>query len=320
MKPLARALNFGVNKIREFPSRLGCRVVALPSVASRLDAFYEKAKQQHAHHLPLVSENDRTIIEAVRTNGICITSLDALDIPGTAMFLEEADALGRQHLPLRRSFQAGAAAILNHRQIFRWGLHDRLLNIAESYLRMPIGYDGINIFFTAADGHESGTRLWHRDSEDCQMLKIAVYIHDVDEGNGPFQVLQRRIPEHDRPVKGMYPVLTQRELENNLPDFDGARDVITCTGRRGTVIFSDTASFYHRGMPAVAGDRYAIFFNYITRTPLRPFRCERTMLSRAQVEQIAQELPMRQRDCVLWRKKLPLIARIIPPAPVYGRT
>jgi hypothetical protein len=205
-------------------------------------------------------------------------------------------------------------------QIYRWGLHDRLLDIAENYLGVPIGYDGINIFFTMPDGRETGARLWHRDGEDRRMLKIAVYLHDVDEGNGPLQVLQRRISKYDHLASGKPPVLTQQQLEEALPGFDMGRDVVTCTGKRGTFVFSDTASFYHRGMPAITGDRYAIFFNYIGRVPLRPFRCERTMISRAQVNQLAKELPARQRDCVLWRQALPLVARILPPAPIYGRT
>jgi hypothetical protein len=205
-------------------------------------------------------------------------------------------------------------------EIYRWGLEDRLLDIAESYLGMAIGFDGINIFFTKADEGEGGVRLWHRDSEDRKMLKIAVYINDVDESNGPFQVLKRRIPKYNYPVNGLFRGLTQHELEEALPDLDMARDVVTCVGKRGTVVFSDTASLYHRGMPAVTRDRYAIFFNYMSRVPLRPFRCERSMISRAQVSQLAKQLPPRQRACVLWRKDLPLVARIIPPAPTSIRT
>ena len=33
-----------------------------------------------------------------------------------------------------------------------------------------------------------------------------------------------------------------------------------------------------------------------------------------------RQLPARQRDCMLWRKALPLVARILPPAPIYGNT
>ncbi|MGY3444677.1 hypothetical protein [Bradyrhizobium sp. USDA 4473] len=318
MSYFRRVLNSSVNKFLEVPAGLGCRIVALPQVASRLDASYEKTKQQYARHVPAIGGNDQAIVEGLRTSGVFVTSLEQLNLPGTEHFLQQADALERQHLPLRRSFQAGADAIMAHRQIYHWGLHGRLLDIAENYLGVPVGYDGINIFFTLADGRENGVRLWHRDGEDRRMLKIAVYIHDVDEGNGPFQVLRRRIPAYDHLPSGRFPELTQHQLEETLPDFDMARDVVTCTGKRGTVIFSDTASFYHRGMPAIRRDRYAIFLNYIGRVPLRPFRCERSMVSRAQIHQLAKELPARQRDCVLWRNALPLVACILPPAPTYS--
>jgi hypothetical protein len=314
-----RAWHFALNKVFGAPANLGCRIVALPQIASRLDANYEATKREHARHVPAVIGNDKAIIDGLKTNGVFVTSLEELKLPDTMCFLEKADALGHQHQPFQRSFQAGADAIMANPQIFRWGLHNRLLDIAENYLGVPVGYDGINIYFTKADGRETGARCWHRDSEDRQMLKIAVYIDDVDGGNGPFQVLQRRIPKFDHLGGGPFPLLTQRELEEALPDFDMARDVVTCLGKRGTVVFSDTASLYHRGMPAISHDRYAIFFNYMSRAPLRPFRCERTMISRAQVEQLASKMPARQRDCVLWRKSLPLIARILPPAPISGR-
>ena len=320
MNYFRRALDFGLNKLLESPADLGSRIVAMPRVASQLHADYEKKKREHAPHIPLVGESEQAIIDGLRTNGVVVTSLEALSIPDTESFLEKADELERQHLPLRRSFQAGADAIMAHAQLFRWGLHNRLLDIVENYLGVPVGYDGINIFFTIADRRETGVRRWHRDSEDRKMLKIAVYIHDVDEGSGPFQVLQRRIPKYDHSASGKFPALTERELEGALPNFDMARDVVTCMGKRGTVIFSDTASFYHRGMPAITRDRYAIFFNYIGRVPLRPFRCERSIISRAQINELAKDLPARQRDCVLWRKALPFVARILPPAPIYGST
>ena len=320
MSKLRRAIRYGLNKVLAAPANLGCRIVALPRVASWLDANHELAKRHFARCLPRVAENDQAIIDGLKTNGVFVTSLERLGIPGTDDFLEKADALGHQHQPIQRSFQAGADAIMGHPEIYKWGLNNRLLDIAENYLGLRVGYDGINIYFTKADGRETGARCWHRDSEDRQMLKIAVYMHDVDVEGGPFQVLQRRIPEYDLSASGLFPVLTQRELEDALPDFDMARDVLTCIGRRGTVVFSDTASFYHRGMPAITHDRYAIFFNYVSRTPLRPFRCERSMISRSQVNQIANTLPARQRDCVLWRNALPLVARIVPPAPVYERS
>jgi hypothetical protein len=105
-------------------------------------------------------------------------------------------------------------------------------------------------------------------------------------------------------------------LEAALGDFDPDRDVVSCTGKAGTVIFADTAALYHRGKPARARDRCAIFFN-MNRAPLRPFRCERSTISRAQSTRLAASMPPRQRDCMLWRDSLPFVARIIPPAPLW---
>ena len=78
------------------------------------------------------------------------------------------------------------------------------------------------------------------------------------------------------------------------------------------MIFSDTASQYHRGKPAISRDRCAIFYNYFSRVPRHPFFCERSGLSRSQIAKLADGLTPEQRDCVLWRDSLPAIARLVP--------
>jgi hypothetical protein len=65
------------------PANLGCRIVAMPLVAARHDAEYEAAQRECARYLPIVGENDQMIIEGLRINGVFITSLKELNIPGT---------------------------------------------------------------------------------------------------------------------------------------------------------------------------------------------------------------------------------------------
>jgi hypothetical protein len=301
----------------EAPANLGSQVVAWPPVASRMEESYERTRRLHEAHLPHLRDSDARIVEDLKTSSVSITSLQAMEIEGVDGLLADAYALVGRYSPWTRSFQASGADLIAHDKIIRWGLSDRLLDIAENYLGVPAGYDGINIFFTKADGMEAGPRRWHRDAEDRRMLKIALYLNDVDEDGGPLQVLRRRLPDQDRMVRGKFPVLTQEKLETALGDFDPDRDVVTCTGKAGTLIFADTAALYHRGKPASARDRCAIFFNYMSRAPLRPFRCERSPISRAQTRRLAASMPQRQRDCLLWRDSLPLVARIVPPAPVW---
>jgi hypothetical protein len=301
----------------EAPANLGSRVVAWPPVASRMEESYERAKRLHKPHLPPLRDPDARIVEDLRTSGVSITSLEAMGLEGVEALLADAHALVARYSRWTRSFQATGADIVAHDKIIRWGLSDRLLDIAENYLGVPVGYDGINAFFTKADGIETGTRRWHRDAEDRRMLKIALYLNDVDEDGGPLQVL-RQSPDRCRMVRGKFPTLRQEQLEKALGDFDPERDVVTCTGKAGTMVFADTAAFYHRGKPASARDRCAIYFNYMNRVPLRPFRCERSPISRAQTRRLAASMPHRQRDCLLWRDSLPFVARIVPPAPVWN--
>ena len=312
-----RMVNVAWKKILEAPANLGSQVLAWPPVASRMEASYERAKRAHEAHLPGLRDSDARIVEDLETSGVSITSLEAMGLEGVDAMLADAYALVARHSPWTRSFQADGADIVAHDKIIRWGLNDRLLDIAENYLCVPVGYDGINVFFTKADGMEGGARRWHRDAEDRRMVKIALYLNDVDEDGGPLQVLRRRLPDHDRMVGGKFSILRQGQLEKALGDFDPDRDVVTCTGKAGTLVFADTAALYHRGKPASARDRCAIYFNYMSRTPLRPFRCERSTISRAQIRRLAASLPQRQRDCLLWRDCLPLVARIVPPAPVW---
>jgi hypothetical protein len=188
---------------------------------------YERTMRLHEAHLPHLRDSDARIVEDLKTSSVSITSLQAMGLEGVDALLADAYALVARHSPWTRSFQASGAELIAHDKIIRWGLNDRLLDIAENYLGVPVGYDGINVFFTKADEREAGPRRWHRDAEDRRMLKIALYLNDVDEDGGPLQVLRRRLPDQDRMVRGKFPVLTQEKLETALGDFNPDRDVVS---------------------------------------------------------------------------------------------
>src|SRR5580693_3410101 len=212
--------NVAWKKMLEAPANLGSQLVAWPPVASRMEASYERAKRSHEAHLPRLRGADARIVEDLKKASVSITSLEAMGLEGVDALLADAYALVARHSPWTRSFQADGADIVAHEKIIRWGLSDRLLDIAENYLGVPVGYDGANVYFTKADGMETGQRRWHRDAEDSRMLKIALYLNDVDEDGGPLQVLRRQLPDHDRMVRGKFPIMSQEQLETALGDFD----------------------------------------------------------------------------------------------------
>jgi hypothetical protein len=203
---------------------------------------------------------------------------------------------------------------MRHPHIVRWALNDRILDIVETYLGLPAAYDTMNFFYTQADGRQVAARRWHRDVEDRRMVRVIVYLHDVDEDTGPLEILHRSFPGSDTLDGANFPVLTQEMLEEKFGSTLDRGDVTTCTGMAGTVIFADVASHYHRGRPAIARDRCALFYKFFSRTPLRPFFCERHVFSREQLSALAAGQTARARDCMLWHSRLPLLARIVPRA------
>src|ERR1700727_522495 len=143
-----RLINVAWKKILGAPANLGSQAVAWPPVATRMEASYERAKRSHEAHLPRLRDADARIVEDLKKSGISITSLEAMGLEGVDALLADAYALVARHSPGTRSFQASGADLVAHDKIIRWGLNDRLLDIAENYLGVPVGHDGKKVFFT----------------------------------------------------------------------------------------------------------------------------------------------------------------------------
>ena len=81
---------------------------------------------------------------------------------------------------------------LRYPEIFQWGLQDKLIRIAENYIQTPVAYDTFRCDVTYAPVQDSGQRRWHIDHEDRRMLKVFVYLNDVDIDTGPFEYLDKK--------------------------------------------------------------------------------------------------------------------------------
>ena len=203
--------------------------------------------------------------------------------------------------------------IVHNPEIFYFGLQDRLLDIAENYIGLTPAYDGVVVNYTVADGKAVSTRKWHRDWEDRRMLKVAIYLNDVDSAGGPFQLVPRHETMQDDASGYFYNLADDKDLEGRF-GADFAQQVVSCEGPAGTVIFADTARFFHRGKPATGRDRAAAFYSYFANHPRHPFLCERTGLKRKDLVKLAKDLPRRQRDAALWRQHISPALQVIPPA------
>jgi hypothetical protein len=222
----------------------------------------------------LAGENDSAIVEGLRTIGTHLTTLDDLRVPGTREMLEVADelyALTAGRTPGKGGFLASATEEeINRRPaLLRWGLNERLLAIVENYICQPVDYRGVAVRRDIRGGEQVETRLWHRDQEDLRIVKIMVYLNDVDRGGGAYEYIDRG-------------KLATWQLGRNTGRIDGdlmnklvpASVQHACKGPRGTVVFTDTCSVFHRGSVAHSEDRLALFFSYNSKSPRGQINCK----------------------------------------------
>lgn len=305
----------------DLPARTALRIANHPRVRPILATRYDRIRARHAASLPDLPIPDRQIVADLDRRGIAIRHLDTFRIHGSERVVEIARRLAdgfageaRRRVARGEDFVVVPGdEIVAEPFLYHFGLGERLLGIAETYLGLPAGFDGVTINYTVADGRAVSTRRWHRDWEDRRMLKVAIYLNDVDAAGGPFEMIPQPTEDHDDRSGFRYGLETDATLPQR---FDGrpVPDAVSCKGPAGTIVFTDTARFFHRGRPATGRDRAAIFYSYFARRPRHPFLCERTGLTRSQIDTLSRGLPPRQRRAALWRRELPLWLRLIPPA------
>ena len=218
------------------------------------------------------------ILNSLNTNGIAVAHID--DLPGgrdafghllsaTDMLL---DASGEKFndpatvvldapigtKPFNREM-LGSEVDFDPNSVFaQFSLQESLLNIANAYFGMYVKLRYYNVWHTRASGAPAReSQLWHFDREDNFILKVFLYLRDVDEGAGPFTYAPRthRRGEHwGRQPKYFLEGNVHRSKDEDMDRIIPKEEWIVGTGVKGTIIFADTRGF-HKGGDARNGDR-----------------------------------------------------------------
>jgi len=144
-------------------------------------------------------------------------------------------------------------------------LSSRLLGVVNSYLGLWAKLTYFDQWYTIPmpDGAErTSSQNWHRDHNDRHLVKVFVYLADVDEGAGPFEYVTGST--RDGPYADLWPWAPhsdhyppKAEFEERIPP-SAAR---TLTGPAGTMILCNTSGF-HRGGFATERPRILWRYNY----------------------------------------------------------
>lgn len=228
---------------------------------------------------PPVSKITDRIVAELNRSGIAVTSFAEL-LGEQSIFAELETATGKllaaraAELETLRRQAADAAQVgkktfnvelLGSRVDFdaasafaRLALNETFLTIANRYFGMLVKMRYYNVwqtFATAAPARES--QLWHYDREDKYILKVFLYLKDVDEGAGPFTYAPQT---HQKgALRGRDPEFflegnVRRTTDDQMAKVVAEEKWIRGIGSRGTLIFADTRG-YHKGGEAKVSDR-----------------------------------------------------------------
>ncbi len=149
----------------------------------------------------------------------------------------------------------------------RFGVSPSLLDIVNSYLGLQSKLIYTDQWYTVPKGAEAeriASQRWHRDYNDQHLVKVFIYLEDVDEGAGPLEYVLGSIGGGRyarewpwRPLGDTYP--PAEEFDRRIP----ADAVKTFTGPAGTMIFCNTSGF-HRGGFATHRRRVMWVYNYVS--------------------------------------------------------
>lgn len=204
------------------------------------------------------------IVKTLRTHGIAFSSLEELFPEENLLSTLQSYAATHSNSLQQTSKKE---FILNYWEFIptldlknpfvQFAIRPEITSIAYSYMEMWTRLNYYHLAKTLPVGTTEATfsQNWHRDSEEKRMLKVFIYLTDVDEDSGPFIYVQKSTYMNkygdvapQRPPEGSYP--PDSLIEENV----SADDVITATGKAGTVIFCDTSGL-HRGGYAKSKER-----------------------------------------------------------------
>lgn len=237
---------------------------------------------------PALSGEAARILDELNQNGICLTSVGELP-ELDASFNELNATVEKLEDELRDQITAGRASAndlntigqktflfkllgvrptLDPNNVYvRFALQKPILQIANAYFGMFTRLRDYNVWHTfVTNGHGRESQLWHCGREDFSVLKVFVYLSDVDDGAGPLTYALgthqkqglRRAPEGFLEKDGK-----KRSSDQQMAEVVEPSRWVRCVGPKSTIVFVDTTG-YHKGGLAREQDRLLYFCTFVS--------------------------------------------------------
>jgi len=238
-----------------------------------------KFQQQHKQDFSKFTGKDKELLLEIQKNGYAIIS-NFFDEELCKACINDMNWMfenKKEFVHKREDLRIFGAEELSE-NIMKFSDNELFNKLANAYNAVPTRCGFTLAGKIEATGQEYGSGgSWHRDSYFRQFKSI-IYLNDVDENNGPFQLVKySHLPKkklEDKKtaqLEEMHSSFNQENVEKILKD--NPKRLKTFTGKAGTVLLVDS-SIIHRGVPLKQGVRYALTNYFFEKTQLNQHTIE----------------------------------------------
>ncbi|MBX9687329.1 MAG: hypothetical protein K2X27_11545 [Candidatus Obscuribacterales bacterium] len=233
----------------------------------QLEGKYFRHKLRYKGKLVKLSPAIKEVAEEIKREGVCVRHFEKLGLENFSSIIEAAQSLKNEHKTVvgmgeyfdlmtdvtQRVTDFEIAKLCP--EVFLFGLKKELLALAENVVGVPPSYLGCEMRKDLGS-KEFGVRLFHRDFEDLGLLKICIYLSDVNEETPAFEFLpfsEEKALAGGRCLAASSPLVASKAKR--------------CEGPAGTVVFAWTNEVIHRAsvMSSTSKERYTLWYVYGSR-------------------------------------------------------